>query len=179
MYKPLQIVFLRFLYFGNFFSSQNHSIEYFWDFLFLFLKKRLFMSKPQRRVLLRIFASWDLKRMLCTYAVAFEWEETWSKHVSSSSYDMCPPPHMTCILLLIWHVSSSSYAMYPPPHMTCILLLIWHVCILLLIWHVSSSSYAMCPPPHMTFLYSVAFEWEETKKEKKKCLERLREGVSL
>jgi len=53
---------------------------------------------------------------------------------------------------LIWHVSSSSYDMYPPPHMTCILLLIWHhmTCILLLIWHVSSSSYDMYPPPHMT-----------------------------
>jgi hypothetical protein len=62
-------------------------------------------------------------------------------HVSSSSYDMYPPPHVTCILLLIWHVSSSSYDMYPPPHMTCILLLIWHV---------SSSSYDMYPPPHMT-----------------------------
>jgi len=65
-------------------------------------------------------------------------------HVSSSSYDMYPsypPPHMTCILLLIWHVSSSSYDMYPPPHMTCILLLIWHV---------SSSSHDMYPSPHMT-----------------------------
>jgi hypothetical protein len=29
--------------------------------------------------------------------------------------DMHPPPHMTCILLLIWHVPSSSYDMYPPP----------------------------------------------------------------
>jgi hypothetical protein len=34
---------------------------------------------------------------------------------------------LTCIILLIWHVSSSSYDMYPPPHMTCILLFIWHV----------------------------------------------------
>jgi len=74
-----------------------------------------------------------------------------------------PPPHMACILLLIWHASfSSSNEMHPPPQTTCILLLTWHAssssydnipcrqqqspqtqrmtCILLLICHSSSSS---------------------------------------
>jgi hypothetical protein len=89
---------------------------------------------------------------------------------------MYPPPHMKCILLLIWHVlgfskrsstsawysaissrnlvcsliwhvSSSSYDMYPPPHMTCIST---RNLVCSLIWHVSSSSYDMYPPPHIT-----------------------------
>jgi hypothetical protein len=60
-------------------------------------------------------------------------------HVSSSSYDMDPPPHLylslkQTLLVCICHVSSSSCDMYPPPHMTCIILLIWHV---------SSSSYIL------------------------------------
>ena len=41
---------------------------------------------------------------------------------ASGGLDMYNPPHMTCILLLIWHVSSSSYDMYPPFHMTCMAL---------------------------------------------------------
>ena len=60
-------------------------------------------------------------------------------HVSSSSYDMNPPPHMTCILFLRFRSLSAAkhyrllskawglrccasmcmYKMYPPPHMTC------------------------------------------------------------
>ena len=96
-------------------------------------------------------------------------------HVASYSYDMYPPPHMKCVLLLIWHVgmwerdqtrkrpsrrlprrpwtathsqkSSSSYR-------TCILLLIEVLngntfSKVLVNKHVSSSSYDMYPPPHM------------------------------
>jgi len=38
---------------------------------------------------------------------------------------MYPPPHMTCILLLIASYETLfTRPMYPPPHMTCILLLI-------------------------------------------------------
>ncbi len=39
-------------------------------------------------------------------------------HVSSSAYDMYPPPHMTSI----YTYKQSHTCMYPPPHMTCILL---------------------------------------------------------
>ena len=42
------------------------------------------------------------------------------QHVSSSSYDMYPPPHMTCILLLIYGMPSYAGTTRP----TCILLLI-------------------------------------------------------
>ena len=45
-------------------------------------------------------------------------------HVSSSSYDMYPPPHMTGTESE-WGLSP--FDMYPPPHMTRILLLIWQV----------------------------------------------------
>jgi len=78
--------------------------------------------------------------------------------------------------LLIWHVSSSSYDMYPPPHVTCILLLIWHVlrmccrsflfirtqltakahsytCILLLTY--------MYPPPLMTWMLQVFSPYQD------------------
>ncbi len=34
-------------------------------------------------------------------------------HVSSSSYDMHPPAHMTCM-----HPPPHMTCMYPPPHMT-------------------------------------------------------------
>jgi hypothetical protein len=49
--------------------------------------------------------------------------------VDGISDDMYPPPHMTCILLLIGahallRVDGISDDMYPPPHMTCFLLLI-------------------------------------------------------
>ncbi len=51
--------------------------------------------------------------------------EELSQKATAGLYLTCmyPPPHLTCILLLIWHA--------------CILLLIWHACILLLIllWH--------------------------------------------
>jgi hypothetical protein len=42
--------------------------------------------------------------------------------LDSSSYDMYPPPHMTCIQARenMQSLDSSSYDMYPPPHMTCI-----------------------------------------------------------
>jgi hypothetical protein len=45
----------------------------------------------------------------------------------SKEYDMYPPPHMTCILLLgdgLMRRACKEYDMYPPPHRTCILLLI-------------------------------------------------------
>jgi hypothetical protein len=37
------------------------------------------------------------------------WQTGDTLHYINKRY-MYPPPHMTCILLLIWHVSSSSYA---------------------------------------------------------------------
>jgi hypothetical protein len=57
-------------------------------------------------------------------------------HVSSSSYDMYPPPRMTCILLLIWHVrlfdlrslehSTIIYESAPPPDSAPLLRLAWN-----------------------------------------------------
>jgi hypothetical protein len=56
---------------------------------------------------------------------------------------MHPPPHMLCILFLIWHASSSSLDKIPSRQQQ------FQACILLLIWHASSSSYVMHPLPHM------------------------------
>ena len=40
---------------------------------------------------------------------------------------MYPPPHTTCILLLMWYERGHPRVyMYPPPHITCILLLMWY-----------------------------------------------------
>ena len=51
--------------------------------------------------------------------------------VGQWSTGMYPPPHMACILLLIYirecieHKAPVLVCMYPPPHMACILLLIY------------------------------------------------------
>ncbi len=64
--------------------------------------------------------------------------------VSSSSYDMYPPPHINSFARAFAVVSSSSYDMYPPPHMTTLNSFARAFAV------VSSSSYDMYPPPHLT-----------------------------